>query len=86
MPTIITPEQAADLIADAIIRRLQRIATSRRFAEIISDDTEDVGSRHELRVPMFPDSAAAPGATEPIRASGDTRGHSVRVADAWIHW
>jgi hypothetical protein len=27
MPTIITPDEAADMIADAIIRKPQRIAT-----------------------------------------------------------
>ena len=67
MPTIITPEQAADLIADAIIRRPQRIATRLGvFAEIMhlmTPKMSEVVMNSAFR--MFPDSAAAPRATEP---------------------
>jgi NAD(P)-dependent dehydrogenase (short-subunit alcohol dehydrogenase family) len=66
MPTIITPDEAADMIADAIIRKPQRIATRLGvFAEIMHltmPKMSEVVMNSAFR--MFPDSAAAQGKSE----------------------
>ena len=89
IPTIITPEQAADLIADAIIRRPQRIATRLGvFAEIMhlmTPKMSEVVMNSAFR--MFPDSAAAPRATEPGSGRPATR-EAMLFASLMrgIHW
>jgi short-subunit dehydrogenase len=66
MPTIITPEEAADMIADAIIRRPQRIATRLGVAaevmHLFMPKMSEVVMNSAFR--MFPDSAAAQGRKE----------------------
>jgi NAD(P)-dependent dehydrogenase (short-subunit alcohol dehydrogenase family) len=66
MPTIITPEEAADMIADAIIRRPQRIATRLGLAaeimHLVMPKMSEVVMNSAFR--MFPDSAAAQGRKE----------------------
>ena len=63
MPTVINPDEAADMIADAIIRRPQRLATRLGlFAEILHlmiPKMSEVVMNSAYR--MFPDSAAAEG-------------------------
>jgi NAD(P)-dependent dehydrogenase (short-subunit alcohol dehydrogenase family) len=63
MPTIITPDEAADMIADAIIRRPQRIATrlgvTAEIMHLIMPKLTEVVMNSAYR--MFPDSAAAQG-------------------------
>ena len=63
MPTIITPDEAADMIADAIIRRPQRIATRLGLAaeimHLMMPKMSEVVMNSAFR--MFPDSAAAQG-------------------------
>jgi NAD(P)-dependent dehydrogenase (short-subunit alcohol dehydrogenase family) len=63
MPTIISPDEAADMIGDAIIRKPQRIATRMGvFAEIlhlVMPKMSEVVMNSAYR--MFPDSAAAQG-------------------------
>jgi short-subunit dehydrogenase len=63
MPTIITPDEAADMIADAIIRRPQRIATrlgvSAEIMHLMMPKLSEVVMNSAFR--MFPDSAAAQG-------------------------
>ena len=89
MPTIITPAQAADLIADAIIRRPQRIATRLGvFAEIMhlmTPKMSEVVMNSAFR--MFPDSAASPRATEPGSGRPTTR-EAMLFASLMrgIHW
>jgi thioester reductase-like protein len=61
MPTIISPEEAADMIADAIIRKPQRIATRLGLAaeimHLMMPKMSEVVMNSAFR--MFPDSAAA---------------------------
>jgi len=89
MPTIITPDQAADLITDAIIRRPQRIATRLGvFAEIMhlmTPKMSEVVMNSAFR--MFPDSAASPRATEPGSGRPTTR-EAMLFASLMrgIHW
>jgi NAD(P)-dependent dehydrogenase (short-subunit alcohol dehydrogenase family) len=63
MPTIISPDEAADIIADAIIRRPQRIATRLglmvEIAHLVAPKMTEVVMNAAYR--MFPDSAAAQG-------------------------
>ncbi len=63
MPTIITPDEAADMIADAIIRRPQRIATrlgvAAEIMHLMMPKMSEVVMNTAFR--MFPDSAAAQG-------------------------
>jgi NAD(P)-dependent dehydrogenase (short-subunit alcohol dehydrogenase family) len=66
MPTIISPDEAADMIGDAITRKPQRIATRMGvFAEIlhlVMPKMSEVVMNSAYR--MFPDSAAAQGKKE----------------------
>jgi len=66
MPTIITPEEAADMIADAIIRKPQRIATRlgvmSEIMHLVMPKMSEVVMNSAYR--MFPDSAAAQGRKE----------------------
>lgn len=66
MPTIISSEEAADMIADAIIRKPQRIATRLGLAaeimHLIMPKMSEVVMNSAFR--MFPDSAAAQGGKE----------------------
>ena len=63
MPTIIAPDEAADMIADAIIRRPQRIATrlgvAAEIMHLMMPKMSEVVMNSAFR--MFPDSAAAQG-------------------------
>jgi hypothetical protein len=89
MPTIITPEEAADLVADAVIRKPQRIATrlgvSAEIMHLVMPKMSEVVMNSAFR--MFPDSAAAQG-----RQEGETQRPATREAMifAWlmrgIHW
>ena len=66
MPTIISPEEAADMIADAIIRKPQRIATRlgvmAEIMHLVMPKLSEVVMNSAYR--MFPDSAAAQGKKE----------------------
>jgi hypothetical protein len=66
MPTIITPDEAADMIADAIIRKPQRIATRlgvmAEIMHLVMPKLSEVVMNSAYR--MFPDSAAARGGKE----------------------
>ena len=63
MPTIISPEESADMIADAIIRKPQRIATRlgimAEIMHLVMPKMSEVVMNSAYR--MFPDSAAAQG-------------------------
>jgi NAD(P)-dependent dehydrogenase (short-subunit alcohol dehydrogenase family) len=63
MPTIISPEEAADMIADAIIRKPQRLATRlgvmAEIMHLVMPKLSEVVMNSAYR--MFPDSAAAQG-------------------------
>jgi thioester reductase-like protein len=63
MPTIISPDEAADMIADAIIRKPQRIATRlgvmAEIMHLVMPKMSEVVMNSAYR--MFPDSAAAQG-------------------------
>ena len=66
MPTVISPEEAADMIADAIIRKPQRIATRlgvmAEIMHLVMPKLSEVVMNSAYR--MFPDSAAAQGKRE----------------------
>ncbi|HWJ07700.1 MAG TPA: SDR family oxidoreductase [Steroidobacteraceae bacterium] len=66
MPTIISPDEAADMIADAIIRKPQRIATRlglmAEIMHLVMPKLSEVVMNSAFR--MFPDSAAAQGKRE----------------------
>ena len=66
MPTIISPDEAADMIADAIIRKPQRIATRlgvmAEIMHLVMPKLSEVVMNSAYR--MFPDSAAAQGKKE----------------------
>jgi len=66
MPTIISPDEAADMIADAIIRRPQRIATRlgvmAEIMHLVMPKMSEVVMNSAYR--MFPDSSAAQGRKE----------------------
>ncbi|RPI15139.1 MAG: SDR family oxidoreductase [Lysobacterales bacterium] len=66
MPTIISPDEAADMIADAIIRQPQRIATRlgvmAEIMHLVMPKLSEVVMNSAYR--MFPDSAAAHGKRE----------------------
>jgi len=63
MPTVISPDEAADMIADAIIRKPQRIATrlglTAEIMHLMMPKMSEVVMNSAYR--MFPDSAAAQG-------------------------
>ena len=85
MPTVISPEEAADMIADAIIRRPQRIATRLGvMAEIMHlADAEAVRGSDELRLSHVPGLVGGPGQEGRRRPeAGDPRGDDLCVADA----
>ena len=85
MPTIIDADEAADMIADAIIRKPQRIATQSRRdgADHAPDDAETVRGRNELGVPHVPRLCGGPGQTGGRRpATTDPRSDAVRFLDA----
>jgi thioester reductase-like protein len=66
MPTIITPDEASDMIADAIIRKPQRIATRlgvmSEIMHLVAPKMSEVVMNSAYR--MFPDSSAAQGKRE----------------------
>ena len=86
MPTVIAPDEAADMIADAIIRKPQRIATRLGvIAEIMHlIDAEDVRGRDELRLPDVPGLRGGAGqeGQASAAAAGDQGGDDLRLADA----
>jgi len=89
MPTIITPEEAADMIADAIIRKPQRIATKlgvmAEIMHLVMPKMSEVVMNSAYR--MFPDSAAAQG-----KRDGDAQRTATKEAMIFaslmrgIHW
>jgi NAD(P)-dependent dehydrogenase (short-subunit alcohol dehydrogenase family) len=89
MPTIISPEEAADMIADAIIRKPQRIATRlgvmAEIMHLVMPKMSEVVMNSAYR--MFPDSAAAQG-----NKGGDAQRVATREAMIFaslmrgIHW
>jgi hypothetical protein len=89
MPTIISPDEAADMIADAIIRKPQRIATRlgvmAEIMHLVMPKMSEVVMNSAYR--MFPDSAAAQG-----RKDGDLQRPPNREAIIFaslmrgIHW
>ena len=89
MPTIISPEEAADMIADAIIRKPQRIATRlgvmAEIMHLVMPKMSEVVMNSAYR--MFPDSAAAQG-----QKGGDSQRPPTREAMLFaslmrgIHW
>jgi NAD(P)-dependent dehydrogenase (short-subunit alcohol dehydrogenase family) len=89
MPTIISPEEAADMIADAIIRKPQRIATRLGvFSEIlhlVMPKMSEVVMNSAYR--MFPDSAAAQGKDEKAEPKAPTREAMIFASlMRGIHW
>jgi short-subunit dehydrogenase len=89
MPTIITPEEAADMIADAIIRKPQRIATRlgvmAEIMHLVMPKMSEVVMNSAYR--MFPDSSAAQG-----KKDGDAQRPATKEAMIFaslmrgIHW
>ncbi len=89
MPTIITSDEAADMIADAIIRRPQRIATrlgvAAEIMHLMMPKMSEVVMNSAFR--MFPDSAAAQG-----KKDGESQRPPTREAMIFatimrgIHW
>jgi hypothetical protein len=89
MPTIISPDEAADMIADAIIRRPQRIATRlgvmAEIMHLVMPKMSEVVMNSAYR--MFPDSAAAQG-----KKDGEPQRTATREAMIFaslmrgIHW
>jgi NAD(P)-dependent dehydrogenase (short-subunit alcohol dehydrogenase family) len=89
MPTIISPDEAADMIADAIIRQPQRIATRLGvFAEILHlmmPKMSEVVMNSAYR--MFPDSAAAQGQKDARDQKTPTREAMIFASlMRGIHW
>jgi NAD(P)-dependent dehydrogenase (short-subunit alcohol dehydrogenase family) len=89
MPTIISPDEAADMIADAIIRRPQRIATRlgvmAEIMHLVMPKLSEVVMNSAYR--MFPDSSAAQG-----KKDGDAQRTATKEAMIFaslmrgIHW
>jgi short-subunit dehydrogenase len=89
MPTIIAPDEAADMIADAIIRRPQRIATRlgvmAEIMHLVMPKMSEVVMNSAYR--MFPDSSAAQG-----KKDGDVQRAPTKEAMIFaslmrgIHW
>ena len=89
MPTVISPEEAADMVADAIIRKPQRIATRlgvvAEIMHLVMPKMSEVVMNSAYR--MFPDSAAAQG-----KKDGETQRPPTREAMLFaslmrgIHW
>ena len=89
MPTIITPEEAADMIADAIIRKPQRIATRlglmAEIMHLVMPKMSEVVMNSAYR--MFPDSAAAEGKKDGGSQRGPTREAMIFASlMRGIHW
>jgi len=89
MPTIITPEEAADMIADAIIRKPQRIATRlglmAEIMHLVMPKMSEVVMNSAYR--MFPDSAAAEGRKDGGSHRGPTREAMIFASlMRGIHW
>jgi NAD(P)-dependent dehydrogenase (short-subunit alcohol dehydrogenase family) len=89
MPTIINPEEAADMIADAIIRRPQRIATRlglmSEIMHLVMPKMSEVVMNSAYR--MFPDSAAAEGKKEGESQRAPTREAMIFASlMRGIHW
>jgi len=89
MPTIISPEEAADMIADAIIRKPQRIATRlgvmAEIMHLVMPKMSEVVMNSAYR--MFPDSAAAQGKKDGESQRAPTR-EAMLFASLMrgIHW
>jgi NAD(P)-dependent dehydrogenase (short-subunit alcohol dehydrogenase family) len=89
MPTIITPDEAADMIADAIIRKPQRIATRlglmTEIMHLVMPKMSEIVMNSAYR--MFPDSSAAQG-----KKDGDSQRVATKEAMIFaslmrgIHW
>jgi hypothetical protein len=89
MPTIISPEEAADMIADAIIRKPQRIATRlgvmAEIMHLVMPKMSEVVMNSAYR--MFPDSAAAQGKREGEEQRPATREAMIFASlMRGIHW
>jgi short-subunit dehydrogenase len=89
MPTIITPDEAADMIADAIIRRPQRIATrlgvAAEIMHLMMPKMSEVVMNSAFR--MFPDSAAAQGKKDENSQRPPTREAMIfATIMRGIHW
>ncbi|HEX6571843.1 MAG TPA: SDR family oxidoreductase [Steroidobacteraceae bacterium] len=89
MPTIISPEEAADMIADAIIRKPQRIATRlgvmAEIMHLVMPKLSEVVMNSAYR--MFPDSAAAQGKREGEEPRPPTREAMIFASlMRGIHW
>jgi short-subunit dehydrogenase len=76
MPTIIEADEAADMIADAIIRKPQRIATRlgvmAEIMHLVMPKMSEVVMNSAFR--MFPDSAAPQGGAGKVRREREQRG------------
>jgi NAD(P)-dependent dehydrogenase (short-subunit alcohol dehydrogenase family) len=89
MPTIISPDEAADMIADAIIRKPQRIATRlgvmAEIMHLVMPKLSEVVMNSAYR--MFPDSAAAQGRREGEEPRPPTREALIFASlMRGIHW
>lgn len=90
MPTIITPEEAAAMVAEAVIYKPQRIATKLGiFAEILHlmmPKLTEVVMNQAYK--MFPESSAAKGGAEDERASRPPSREAMIFASIMrgIHW
>jgi short-subunit dehydrogenase len=90
MPTIITPEEAASMIAEAVIYKPQRIATKLGiFAEILhlmAPKLSEVVMNQAYR--MFPDSQAASGSPDGAAAARTPSEQALIFASIMrgIHW
>jgi len=89
MPTIISPDEAADMIADAIIRKPQRIATRlglmAEIMHLVMPKLSEVVMNSAYR--MFPDSAAAQGRREGEEPRPPTREAMIFASlMRGIHW
>ncbi len=89
MPTVISPEEAADMIADAIIRKPQRIATRlglmAEIMHLVMPKMSEVVMNSAYR--MFPDSAAAQGKREGEEQRPATREAMIFASlMRGIHW
>jgi NAD(P)-dependent dehydrogenase (short-subunit alcohol dehydrogenase family) len=89
MPTIISPDEAADMIADAIIRKPQRLATRlgvmAEIMHLVMPKLSEVVMNSAYR--MFPDSAAAQGKREGGEPRPPTREAMIFASlMRGIHW
>jgi NAD(P)-dependent dehydrogenase (short-subunit alcohol dehydrogenase family) len=89
IPTIISPDEAADMIADAIIRKPQRLATRlgvmAEIMHLVMPKLSEVVMNSAYR--MFPDSAAAQGKREGGEPRPPTREAMIFASlMRGIHW